>query len=82
MRANKSRGVLASSGITIRLIIAATGCGAVKTTAIDAAVECLDDAGVSYTIEDGAIVVTTYATDDVPYPREDIQACMELVPSH
>lgn len=63
-------------------MIAATGCGAVATTATDAAVECLDDLGASYTIEDGAIAVTTYATDDVSYSRDDIQACMELVPSH
>ena len=53
-----------------------TSCAA--ESEIDALTNCLDDAGVIYSVEDGAVVVDQYAEEDSEQTRAAAQACLDL----
>jgi len=55
---------------------ATTSCAA--ESEIDALTNCLDDADVTYSVEDGAVIVNQYAEKDSEQTRAAAQACLEL----
>jgi hypothetical protein len=77
MIAPRVRAVLAASAVAMAVVGGTASCA--TPSDLDAFTSCLDDAGVEYSVQDGAVVVNHYANEGSDDERNAARVCSELV---
>lgn len=75
MIADRARRVVAGVAVTVAVLGGTAACAA--ESEIDVITNCLDDAGVAYSVEGGAVVIDQYGQEDAEQSRA-ARACSEL----
>ncbi|WEO78369.1 hypothetical protein BJQ94_04845 [Cryobacterium sp. SO2] len=77
MTAYRVRRVVAGFAVAAAVLGGTAACAA--ESEIDVIMNCLDDAGVTYSVEDGAVVVDQYAEEDSDRTSKAARACLDLI---